>query len=332
MVGLDLGTAFTRIWLQDKGIILRCPTAVAIDGRTHEVVALGDRARRMLGKTPEDILAYRPLKDGVIADFQVAADMLNEFFYRKQLASLFNRPVVLVSAPYRITEVERFAVENAVFEAGARAVAQVPSAYAAAVGAGLRVRSPRGCMIVEIGAGTCEVAIISSGGIISARSLKVAGVRFDMAIVNYLKNRMDLLIGESTAEMLKIRIGSADPSVNRGSMTVCGRNVRTGLAASLDIGSLHICDAISPSLDAIVRTIMSALEDAPPEIAGDIFEFGIMLCGGSALMSGLPSALAARTGLRVTVARDPLDCVCRGIGTLIMHPELFGDMPEFKAR
>ena len=331
-VGLDLGTVYTRIWTRDKGIILRCPSAAAIDSQSHEVVALGVEAKKMLGKTPENILAYRPVKDGVIADYEVAARMLNEFFFRKGLSTLFNRPVVLLATPYRITEVERLAVENAVFDAGARAVAEVPAAMAAAAGAGLRISGSRGCMIVDMGGGTTEAAVISSGGMISARSLRVGGERIDMAIVNYLKSRYDLLVGDSTAELLKLRLGTANPSIRRGEMEVYGRNVRTGLAATAVVESRQICEAITPSLDAIARALMMTLEDVPPEIAGDIYTYGMMLCGGGSLLPGLPEFLHNRTGLRVTVAKNPLDCVCLGLGRILEHPELLGERPEYRIK
>lgn len=332
IVGLDLGTAYTRIWLDGKGIILRCPSAVAIDSQTHEIVAVGEKARMMLGKTPEDILAYRPLKDGVIADFEAASGMVNEFFYNKRLSSLFNRPTVLISTPYNITEVESLAVENAVFEAGARSVAQIPAVYAAAVGAGLNVSSPRGCMIVNIGAGTSEAAIISSCGIICARSLKVAGGKLDMAITSYLKKNMGILIGEGTAHKLKITVGTADPNIDRGYMSVHGQNDRTKLPLSLDVHSTHVCEALMPCVEAISRMIMGTLEGSPPEIVGDIYNYGFMLSGGSALLPGLPEMLSRKTGLRVTVAKTPRDTVVSGLGTLIKHPYLYGDSPQFKTK
>ena len=331
-VGLDLGTAYTRIWLDGKGIILRCPSAVAIDSRTHDIVAVGEQARVMLGKTPEDILAYRPLKDGVIADFEAASGMVNEFFYNKHLSSLFNRPTVLISTPYNITEVESLAVENAVFEAGARSVAQIPSVYAAAVGSGINVSSPRGSMIVNIGAGMSEAAIISSCGIIAARSLKVAGGKFDMAISSYLKKNMGILIGEGTAHKLKVGVGTALSSIDRGYMAVHGQNDRTKLPLSLEVHSSHVCEAIMPCIEAISRMILSTLESSPPEIVGDIYNYGFMLSGGSALLPGLPEVLSKKTGLRVTVAKSPRDTVVMGLGTLISRPYLYGDSPQYKTK
>ncbi len=332
LVGLDMGTAFTRIWMQDRGIVLRCPSAAAIDSRTHEVVALGADARRMVGKTPEDILAYRPIKDGVITDFEVATRMISQFFAAKRISSMFSRPTVLISTPYRITEVEQLAVENAVLEAGARAIAQIPAIYAAAAGSGLRVTSPRGSMMVSVGGGVAEAAIISAGGIISARSMKVAGERFDMAIINYLRRNDHMLIGESTAETLKLKLGTADPTIDRGDMEVYGRNVRTGLAMSRRVTSTEICEAITPAVEAIARMVVSTLEDAPPEIAADVSNLGFMLCGGSARLPGLPAALSRKTGLRVTLARDPMDAVTVGLGRISEQPRLYGEPLEYRYR
>ncbi len=332
MVGLDLGSTYTRIWTQDGGVVLRCPSAAAIDSETHKLVAVGVEARRMLGKTPQDILAYKPIKDGLVEEFEVAARMVHSIFLNKQICSTFNRPVVLLSTPYRISEVHRLAAENTVFEGGARAVAQVPAVYAAAIGAGLRVTSPRGCMILNMGGGITEAAVISAGGIISARSIKLAGDRFDGAVINYLKQKRNLVVGAPTAEELRIRIGTADGTGDRGSMTVYGRNARTGLASRQEVFSSEVTEAITPSLDTIMRGILSTLEDVPPEIAADVSDFGIMLSGGCAEMPGLPRAIYRATGLRVTVARNPRDCVINGLGRLIEHPHLWGARLDYRLR
>ncbi len=332
MVGLDLGTTYTRIWTQDGGIVLRCPSAAAIDSESHKLVAVGVEARRMLGKTPQDILAYRPIKEGLVSEFEVAARMVHSMFLNKQICSTFNRPVVLLATPYRINQVQQLAAENTVFEGGARAVAQIPAVYAAAIGAGLRVTSPRGCMILNIGGGITEAAVISSGGIIAARSLKVAGERFDAAIINYLKQRRNLVVGAPTAEELRIRIGSADGGADLGSMTVYGRNARTGLASRQEVFSAEITEAVTPTLDAVMRGILSTLEDVPPEIAADVYDFGLMLSGGCADMPGLPAAIHRATGLRVTVARTPRDCVITGLGRVIEHPALWGTRLEYRLK
>ena len=332
MVGLDLGTTYTRIWTQDGGVVLRCPSAAAIDSETHKLVALGAEARRMLGKTPRDILAYRPIKEGLVSEFEVAARMVHAMFLNKQICSTFNRPVVLLATPYRINQVQQLAAENTVFEGGARAVAQIPAVFAAAVGAGLRVSSPRGCMILNMGGGITEAAVISSGGIVAARSIKVAGERFDAAIINYLKQRRNLVVGMPTAEELRVRIGAMDAGIDRGSMTVYGRNARTGLASRQEVFSSEIVEAITPAVDAVIRGVLSLLEDVPPEISADIYDFGLMLSGGCAETPGLPLALKRATGLRVTVARDPRDCVINGLGRVIRTPALWGARLEYRLK
>ena len=255
MVGLDMGTTYTRIWTREGGIVLRCPSAAAIDSETHKLVALGAKAREMLGKTPQDILAYRPIREGLVSEFEVAARMLRAMFQNKKITSTFNRPVVLMSTPYRINQVHQLAAENTVFEGGAKAVAQVPAVFAAAAGAGLNVISPRGCMILNMGGGISEVAVISAGGIIAAHSIKVAGERLDSAVINYLKQRRNLVVGASTAEELRITIGTCDNSLDRGGMKIYGRNARTGLASCQEVYSSEICEAINPTLVAVMKSM-----------------------------------------------------------------------------
>ena len=330
MVGLDMGTTYTRIWTQEGGVVLRCPSAAAIDSETHKLVALGVKAKEMLGKTPQDILAYRPIREGLVSEFEVAARMIRAMFQNKQIT--FTRPVVLLATPYRINQVQQLAAENTVFEGGAKAVAQVPAIFAAAAGAGLRVSSPRGSMILNMGGGISEVAVISAGGIIAAHSIKVAGERLDSAVINYLKQRRNLVVGASTAEELRITIGTCDNSLDRGGMKIYGRNARTGLASCQEVYSSEICEAINPTLVAVMKSISAVLEDVPPEIASDIYDFGLMLSGGCALMPGLPDAIRKATGLRVTVARNPRDCVINGLGRLIKHPELWGTALEYRLK
>ena len=332
MVGLDMGTTYTRIWTQDGGVVLRCPSAAAIDSETHKLVALGAKAKEMLGKTPQDILAYRPIREGLVSEFEVAARMLRAMFRNKQITSTFNRPVVLLATPYRINQVHQLAAENTVFEGGARAVAQVPAVFAAAAGAGLRVSSPRGSMILNMGGGISEIAVISSGGIIAAHSIKVAGERLDSAVISYLKQRRNLIVGDATAEDLRVSIGSCDKSIDRGSMKVYGRNARTGLASCQEIYSAEIREAITPTLTAIMKGVAAVLEDVPPEIASDVYDFGLMLSGGCAHMPGLADAIRKATGLRVTVARNPRDCGINGLGRLIQHPELWGGALEYRLK
>ncbi len=334
MVGLDLGTTYTRIFTRDRGIVLRCPSAAAIDSQSHKLVAIGVEAKKMLGKTPQDILAYSPIHEGLVSEFEVAARMVHAMFLNKQICSTFNRPVVLMATPYRINEVQRLAAENTVFEGGAKAVGQIPGIFAAAVGAGLRVTSPRGCMMLSIGGGISEAAIISSGSIIAARSIKLAGERFDNAIINYLKQRRNLIVGLPTAEELRVRIGNCDSESREGhtSMTVYGRNARTGLALRQEVYTAEICEAITPTLSAILRKAMEALEDVPPEIASDVYRYGLMLSGGFAEMPGLPAAVMRETGLRVTIAKDPRDCTVLGLGRIIEHPELWGSRIEYRLK
>ncbi len=323
-IGLDLGTTYTRIWTEDGGVVLRCPSAAVMDTRTHKLVALGAEARKMFGKTPQDIVAYRPIREGLVSEFEVAARMVHELFLNKQICSTFSRPDVLLATPYRINEVQRLAAENTIFEGGARAVTQLPAIFAAATGAGLRVASPRGCMILCIGGGIAEAAVISAGGIIAAQSMKVAGERFDAAVVQYLKHRRNLVIGIPMAEELRIRIGTADPRMDRGSMMVYGRNARTGLASQQEVSSREVAEAITPALDAVMRGVRTVLDDVPPEIANDVYDFGLMVAGGCADMPGLTAAIRRATGLRVTIARQPRDCVIHGLGRLIEHPDLWG--------
>ena len=332
LVGLDLGTFYTRIWTQEGGIVLRCPSAAAIDSHTHEVVALGGNACRMIGKTPEDILAYRPIRDGVITDFDVAARMVSGFFDAKRICTLFQRPMVVVSTPYHVTQVQQLAVENAILEAGARAVAGVPATYAAAVGEGLRVLSPHAHLVLSVGGGLSESVIISGGGIIHAKSLRVAGERFNMAIMSFIKNHFGLVIGESTAEELKLRIGTADPTIDRGSMEVRGRNIRTGLAESRRLISADICDAITPAVNAIANMLLTTIEESPPEIATELYALGALLTGGSSQLPGLRQALARKTGLRIISAKDPMDNVVKGLARIAEHPELVGAGLDFHKR
>ena len=332
MVGLDMGTTYTRIWTQEGGVVLRCPSAAAIDSETHKLVALGAKAREMLGKTPQDILAYRPIREGLVSEFEVAARMVRAMFQSKQITSTFNRPVVLMATPYRINQVQQLAAENTVFEGGAKAVAQVPAIFAAAAGAGLRVSSPRGSMILNIGGGLSEVAIVSSGAIIAAHSIKVAGERLDSAVINYLQQRRNLIVGSATAEELRIRIGTCDKSLDRGSLKIYGRNARTGLASCQEVYSSEICEAVASTLSAITKSVSAVLYDAPPEIASDIYDYGLMLSGGCARMPGLADAIRHETGLRVTVARDPRDCVINGLGRIIRHPELWGKRLDYRLK
>ena len=331
-IGLDLGTSNTRMFVKGKGIILRSPTVVTVDKNDDRVVALGREAKMMIGKTPSNMEAYRPIRNGVVADFEVTTLMLREYFVRTESLSLFNRPVVLVSTPESCTEVERLAVENAIFAAGAKAVATVKSSLASAIGAGLRINDHRGCMIVDIGAGMTQVAVISSGRIIKSRAVKIGGDRLDNAIINNLLTKRNLFIGDMSAEMIKVKIGAAIAGIDRGACDVSGRNEKLKCAQSVRITTDDVYGAIHTALESICRTISSVLESSPPEIAGDISNFGIMLVGGGANIAGIAELITKKTGLRVTVAKNPMDCECIGIGRLIEHPSILQDGVLYKNR
>jgi rod shape-determining protein MreB len=310
------------MFVKGQGIILRSPTVVTIDKRNDSVVALGRDAKQMIGKTPANMEAYRPIRNGVVADFEVTALMIHEYFVRTEALSLFNRPVVLVSTPENCTEVERLAMENAIFAAGAKAVGMVKSSLAAAVGAGLKINSPRACMIVDIGGGMTQIAVISSGGVVRSRAVKLAGDKLDGAIINNLRSKKDLFVGEVTAEMIKVRIGSALPQIDRGMLDVSGRNERLKCAQTIRVTSEDVYNATHAALEAICRAITATLESTPPEIAGDITDYGIMLVGGGANIHGIAELINQKTRLRVTVAQNPMDCECLGLGRLIERPSI----------
>ncbi len=332
LVGIDLGTANTLICTKQKGIVLRAPSVVAISKTDREVVALGSEARRMLGKTPEGILAFRPLKDGVIADPEVTSKMLRAFFEYTDSISLFARPSAIVCIPYGVTEVEKRAVEDATFEAGARSVALIEEPIAAAIGTGLRVGGARGSMIVDIGGGTTEVAVISLGGIVASNSIRVAGDEFDEAIISYLRKRRGILIGVASAEMLKMKIGSAHPSADFGEMEVCGRSLISGLGAVMQISSHEVREAIGESLEQIIFGIKKTLEQTPPELSADIYDFGITLSGGGALLRGIDKLITERTGIKVHIAKKPLESVCAGILRVIQSEGKMGNLLQYRGR
>ena len=332
LIGVDLGTANTLICTKGKGIILRSPSVVAISKANREIVALGPEARRMLGKTPEGILAFRPLKDGVIADPDVTEKMLRTFFEVTDSIAFFSRPSVIACIPYGVTEVEKSAVESAVYKAGARSVALIEEPLAAALGTGLRVGDARGSMIVDIGGGTTEVAVISLGGIVASNSVRVAGDELDEAIVNYLRRNRDILIGSASAEELKLRIGSAHPTTDRGSMDICGRNLRNGMGSTISVRSAEIREALEEPLDLILRAIKATLEETPPELSSDIYDYGIMLTGGGALLPGVDRLIREKIGIRVTLAKRPLESVCNGIFRVIESEGRLGGLLHYRGR
>ena len=315
-IGIDLGTANTLVFMKGKGIVMREPSVVAVDIRSEEVLAVGTQAKEMIGRTPGNIVAVRPLKDGVIADFDVTATMLKHFIRKAIKSNSFSRPRVVVCIPSGVTEVERRAVEDAARQAGAKEVELIEEPMAAAIGAGLPVAEPTGSMVVDIGGGTAEVAIISLGDIVTSCSVRVAGDKFDEAIISYVKKKYNLLIGERTAEDIKIKIGSAYPTeeMENVTMDIKGRNLVDGLPKNVTIHADEVRDALADPLVTIVEAIKSTLEKTPPELSADVIDHGIMLTGGGALLRGLDLLVAQETGMPVHVAERPLDCVVDGTG------------------
>ena len=319
-IGIDLGTANTLVYMRGKGIIIREPSVVAVDVKMDRVRYVGQEAKDVIGRTPGSIVAVRPLKDGVIADFDMTTSMLQEFIRKafKGRAFAGSRVRVIICIPSGVTAVERRAVKEATQNAGAKRVSIIEEPMAAAIGAGLPVAEPTGSMIVDIGGGTSEVAVISLGGIVTSRSVRVAGDEFDSSIINYIKKKYNLLIGERTAENIKIAIGSAYPYAdNEPSMDIKGRNLLNGLPENITVTSEEIREALSEPLSHVIEAIKVTLEKTPPELAADIIDQGIMLAGGGALLKGLDLLIHAETGMPVKVAERPLDCVADGTGKVL---------------
>lgn len=331
-IGIDLGTANTLVNVKDQGIVLREPSVVAIHSGTNEVLAVGDDAKRMLGRTPGNIVAIRPLRDGVIADFDVAAAMLRYFINKVNNGLRRSNPRVVIAVPSGITEVERRAVRESAEEAGAREIYLIEEPMAAAIGVGLPVLDAGGNMIVDIGGGTTEVALISLSGIVYSRSEKTAGDRLDESIIQYMKRAYNLLIGERTAEEIKIRLGSATPLPKEVSMEVKGRDLVAGLPKTISINSLEVRDAMASPLSTIVDTVRTTLERCPPELAADLVDRGIMLAGGGALLRGLDKLLREETGLPVHVAEDPLSAVAEGTGKVLSEISVLRRVTSTQAR
>ena len=321
-LGIDLGTANTLVHVRGKGIVIREPSVVAIRSDTKQVLAVGEEAKRMIGRTPGNIVAIRPMKDGVIADFDVTQEML-KYFIRKAIKNWVPiHPRVVVCVPSGVTEVEKRAVDEATRQAGAREAYLVEEPMAAAIGAGLPVHEPTGSMIVDIGGGTSEVAIISLGGIVTSKSIRIGGNKLDDAIISYIKKEYNLMIGERTAEEIKIAIGSAYPSENDESeMEVRGRDLVTGLPKTLRITSSEIMEALREPVNSIIEAIKLTLEKTPPELAADIMDKGIMLTGGGALLHGLDELVRQETGMPVHISENALDCVALGAGRIVEEIE-----------
>ena len=313
-IGIDLGTANTLVYVDGKGIVLNEPSVVAKNTQTEEVIAVGEEARDMIGRTPTNIVAIRPMKDGVIADYDTTAAML-KYFMQKALGN-GSHPQVMICVPSGVTEVEKRAVIDAAKVAGARDAFVIEEPYAAAIGAGLPVMDPTGSMVVDIGGGTTDVATISLGGIVSSRSIREAGDKFDEAIINHLRQNFNLLIGERTAEAMKIQIGSAsvEKAADIDGMTVRGRDLLSGLPKTIDISATDIASAIHENVLDIITAIKETLEETSPEIAADVIDHGIVLTGGGALLKHLPDVISDETKVPVFIAQDPLDCVAIGTG------------------
>jgi len=315
-IGIDLGTANTLVYVKDHGIVLREPSVVAVQAGTNKVLAVGDEAKRMLGRTPGNIVAIRPLKDGVIADFEVTEAMLRHFIQKVHGKRTFMRPHprVVIAVPSGITEVEKRAVKESALHAGAREVFLIEEPMAAAIGVGLPVQDAAGNMIIDIGGGTTEVALISLSGIVFSRSVRVAGDELDEAIIQYMKRAYNLMIGERTAEEIKIKIGSAYPIEKETTMEVKGRDLVAGLPKTLTITSQEVREALLEPIATIVDSVRVTLERCPPELSADLVDRGLVLAGGGALLRGLDKLLAEETGLPVHVAEDPLSAVAEGTG------------------
>ncbi len=320
-IGIDLGTANTLVFARNKGIIVNEPSVVAINSITHEVLAVGNEAKEMIGRTPASIVATRPMKDGVIADFEVTQAML-KYFVGKAVSKGFSSPRIVVCIPSGVTEVEKRAVIEAAVAAGAKEknAYLIEEPMAAAIGAGLPVEEPVGSMVVDIGGGTSEVAVISLGGIVTSISAKTAGDKFDSCIVNYIKKQYSLAIGERSAEEIKVNIGCAylEPGESKR-MDIRGRDLVSGLPKTINITSEEILDALSEPVNVVVDAIKSTLEKTPPELASDIMESGIVLTGGGALLKGLDKLISKETLMPVKIAPEPLNCVALGTGLVLEH-------------
>ncbi|HPZ60139.1 MAG TPA: rod shape-determining protein MreB [Bacillota bacterium] len=313
-VGIDLGTANVLVYIKGKGIVLEEPSVVAINRDTNEIVAVGEEARQMLGRTPSNIVAVRPLRDGVISDYDVTERMLKYFIRRTCGSGRFFKPRIMVCVPSGVTEVEKRAVKEAAIQAGGKSVYLMEEPVAAAIGAGLDITQPNGIMIIDIGGGTTDVAVIALGGIVTSNSVKIAGDRFDEAIIKYMRKEHKLYIGERTAEEMKITIGTAYPREQIVVQECRGRDLVTGLPKSIEITSKQMMEALEEPLQAICETVHGVLERTPPELAADISNRGIVLTGGGALLHGIDKRIEERAGIPVIIAENPQSCVAIGTG------------------
>ena len=313
-IGIDLGTASILVYIKGKGVVLKEPSVVAIDRDTNKIITFGEEARLMIGRTPGNIVAVRPLRQGVISDYTVTEKMLKYFINKAVGKRTLRKPRISVCIPSGATEVERKAVEDATYQAGAREVTIIEEPVAAAIGAGLDISKPDGIMVIDIGGGTTDIAVISLGGIVASTSVKMAGDKFDEAIITYMRKNHKLYIGERMAEELKVKIGTAFPREESISMECRGRDLVTGLPKSVDVTSEEMMDALEEPLHTICEAVHNVLERTPPELSADISNSGIMLTGGGALLYGIDKRIEDRTGIKVLIAEDPKSCVAVGTG------------------
>lgn len=316
-LAIDLGTATVLVYVKGKGVILKEPSVVAINKNNNNLLAIGEEARKMIGRTPGNIVAVRPLRNGVISDYDITQKMLKEFIKRACGKRTISAPNVIVCVPSQATEVEKRAVIDAAVNSGAKKVHLIEEPLAAAIGAGLDITKPNGSMVVDIGGGTCDIAVISLGGVVERESIKVAGDTFDDAIIKYVRNEYKLMIGEKTAEDLKINIGSAFKNSRDLTYIMKGRNLITGLPDEVEINTEQIRIAIQEPVQNIVDTVKKVLERTPPELASDIIERGIIMTGGGSLLHGLDKLIEFKTGVSVTIAEDSVECVARGTGAVL---------------
>lgn len=321
-IGIDLGTANVLIHIKGKGIVLNEPSIVAIDTETRRVIAVGHEANEMLGRTPGKVKAIKPMKDGVIADFEITEIMLNEFIKKIKAKKLFSRPKILICCPTNITQVEKNAIKEAAERTGARKVYIEEEPKVAAIGAGMDITKPNGNMVLDIGGGTTDIAILSLNGIVSSSSIKIAGNVFDQDIIKYIKDKYKLLVGEKTAEDIKINFANVFKPDKKKKLEVRGRNLITGLPDSIEINQQETKDALNESVNKIIKSTISVLEQTPPELSADIYEKGVILTGGGALLTGLDELLEENLNIPVLIAETPLTCVVEGTGVLLDNIKL----------
>jgi rod shape-determining protein MreB len=324
-IGVDLGTATVLVYIKGKGIVLREPSVVAIDRDTNRIIAIGEEARRMLGRTPGNIVAIRPLREGVIADYDTTESMLRHFIEKVAGRSMFFKPRIMVCVPSGVTTVEKRAVLEAAMQAGARKTYLIEEPLAAALGAGLVISEPCGSMVVDIGGGTTDVAVLSLGGIVVSESLRVGGDKFDDALVRYIKKEYNIMIGERTAEEIKVNVGTAYPAGRNESMEIRGRDLVSGLPKTMRIGSTETREALAEPISLIIECVKTVLEKTPPELAADIVDRGIVMTGGGALLHGLDRLISQETGIPTYLADDPLSCVALGTGKALESLETLQD-------